>query len=136
MYVTEAFDYLTKEILKVFADNAPDGYGQTICTYGENYNVVAYHTYKKDKIQYHISFIISKNAVVSCSASIFNKENVQEDANEETPEKEAEKPTKTWVYSFDKLDTRTLIQKKAISKVEKILIDNNTLFRARHIEAK
>lgn len=123
MEIKETVYYLTKEILKVFADNAPVGPGRTICTYADEYNVVAFHTDKDADIQYHISFIISRSANVTLSASLYSKDQFAE-------------PKKTRISFYDKDDTRTSIQKRIIQRIEKILNDNNTLYKAKLIESK
>lgn len=122
MEKSDAIEYLTKEILKVFAENRPAGNGQTVCTYGSSYgNVIAFHTAKEEKIQYHISFVVSIYANVNCSVVIHDRSETKE-------------PAKERIYFFDKLDTRTDMQKKAISRVTKFLTNQNTIYKARLLE--
>lgn len=122
MELKETIFYLTKEILKLFAEN-PVGTGQTFCNYGSDYNVVGFRTDKDARIQYQLSYIISKNGNVSSSVLLCYKG-------------EKEEPEKKRIYYYKADDTRSALQKGLLSSIEKFILDNNTVFKAKMIETK
>lgn len=122
METKETVFYLTKEILKLFAEN-PVGYGQTFCNYGDTYNVVGFRTDKDARIQYQISYIVSKNGNVSSSVLICAKGEEQE-------------PEKKRIYYYKEDDTRSALQNGLLTAIKKFILDSNTVFKAKMIESK
>lgn len=124
----EAVWYLTKEILKKFADFSVGGEthnvpGQTFCNYGDTYNVVGFRTNKEAKIQYQISYIISKNGNISSSVMICPKDTEQE-------------PEKKRIYFYKADESRTDVQNGILKAIEAFIKDKNQIAMGKILESK